>query len=255
MAATVGSFQAKTHLASLLDRVARGESITITKLRQARSPARSGAARARPRRREGRPRDAGVPRQERPGARRRCDDPRPDRRRPPDLTGTGMESLRLPKERLVLDCSVALCWYFRDEADPYADGVAKRLTSAEAVVPSLWPLEIANAVLMGERRNRSTQAEAQRWIAVLETLPITLDGETAARAWDDTLNCAGPESLRLRRRVSGTCAPSGPAARDPRRRTEGRGTGCRRAPLPGGVLSGELKLHKPAPSPDSLRAM
>ena len=31
MAATVGSFQAKTHLASLLDRVSRGESITITR--------------------------------------------------------------------------------------------------------------------------------------------------------------------------------------------------------------------------------
>ena len=31
MPATVGSFQAKTHLASLLDRVSRGESITITR--------------------------------------------------------------------------------------------------------------------------------------------------------------------------------------------------------------------------------
>ena len=73
-----------------------------------------------------------------------------------------MESVSPPKERLVLDCSVALCWYFRDEADPYADGVATKLTSTEAVVPSLWPLEVANAVLMGERRKRSTQAEAPR---------------------------------------------------------------------------------------------
>ena len=31
MTATVGSFQAKAHLASLLDRVSRGESITITR--------------------------------------------------------------------------------------------------------------------------------------------------------------------------------------------------------------------------------
>jgi predicted nucleic acid-binding protein len=106
-----------------------------------------------------------------------------------------MESVSPPKERLVLDCSVALCWYFRDEADPYADGVATKLTSTEAVVPSLWPLEVANAVLMGERRKRSTQAEAQRWIAVLEALPITLDGETAARAWDDTLKLARAQDL------------------------------------------------------------
>ena len=106
-----------------------------------------------------------------------------------------MESVSPPKERLVLDCSVALCWYFRDEADPYADGVATKLTSTEAVVPSLWPLEVANAVLMGERRKRSTQAEAQRWIAVLEALPITLDGETAARAWNDTLKLARAQNL------------------------------------------------------------
>lgn len=99
------------------------------------------------------------------------------------------------KERLVLDCSIALCWYFQDEADPYADGVAKQLSSAEALVPSLWPLEVANAVLMGERRKRSTQADAQRWIAVLETLPITLDGETAARAWNDTLTLARAHNL------------------------------------------------------------
>jgi predicted nucleic acid-binding protein len=111
------------------------------------------------------------------------------------LTGTGVESVSPPKERLVLDCSLALCWFFRDEADPYADGVAPQLPSTEAVVPSLWPLEVANAVLMGERRNRSTQADAQRWIAVRETLPITLDGETSAHAWNDTLKLARAQNL------------------------------------------------------------
>jgi predicted nucleic acid-binding protein len=96
------------------------------------------------------------------------------------------------KERLVLDSSIALYWYFQDQADPYADDVAKQLISAEALVPSLWPLEVANAVLMGERRNRLTQADAQRWITVLETLPITLDSKTTARAWKDTLTLAWP---------------------------------------------------------------
>ena len=97
--------------------------------------------------------------------------------------------------RLVLDSSIALCWYFQDEADPYADAVARALNSAEAVVPAFWPLEIANAILVGERRKRSTQAEARRWIAVLETLPITLDGETSSRAWNDTLTLARAHDL------------------------------------------------------------
>lgn len=101
----------------------------------------------------------------------------------------------IAKERLVLHSSVALCWYFQDQADRYADGVAKQLISAEALVPSLWPLEVANAALMGERGYRSTQADARRWIAVLERLPITLDGETATRARDDTLPLARAQNL------------------------------------------------------------
>lgn len=62
----------------------------------------------------------------------------------------------------VLDGSLALGWYFKDEADPYADAVAASFPAARAAVPVIWPLEIANALLMGERRQRSTQAQAAR---------------------------------------------------------------------------------------------
>jgi len=34
----------------------------------------------------------------------------------------------------VLDGSLALAWYFKDEADPYADAVAARLPAARATV-------------------------------------------------------------------------------------------------------------------------
>lgn len=98
-------------------------------------------------------------------------------------------------EEFVLDGSVALAWYFKDEADPYADAVAARFTGVRAVVPALWPLEIANAVLMGERRRRSTEAQAAKWLSSLSSLPIEVDEEAAARAWSDVLALARTHGL------------------------------------------------------------
>jgi predicted nucleic acid-binding protein len=98
-------------------------------------------------------------------------------------------------EAFVLDGSVSLAWYFKDEADPYADAIAARFPGAKAVVPTIWPLEVANAVLMGERRKRSTEAQATRWLGYLGSLPITVDDETTQRAWSDVLSLARAHNL------------------------------------------------------------
>jgi predicted nucleic acid-binding protein len=95
----------------------------------------------------------------------------------------------------VLDSSLALAWYFKDEAAPYADAVAASFPASRAAVPVIWPLEIANAVLMGERRQRSTEAQATRWFGYLGSLPIAVDEETNDRAWSDVLNLARAHRL------------------------------------------------------------
>jgi YhcG PDDEXK nuclease domain len=63
-------------------------------------------------------------------------------------------------ESLVIDCSVTMAWYFKDEATAYTNAVRASLATGRAAVPALWPLEVANVLLMGERRKRSTQAKA-----------------------------------------------------------------------------------------------
>lgn len=98
-------------------------------------------------------------------------------------------------DRFVLDGSLALAWYFADEASPYADAVAQGLATREAVVPMLWRLEIANALVVGERRRRSTQAQAAAFVARLERLPIVVDDQTDARAWGETLRLARAHTL------------------------------------------------------------
>jgi hypothetical protein len=54
----------------------------------------------------------------------------------------------------VLDNSIAMAWSFADEVSDYADAVLDRFTVVGVVVPMPWPLEVANALLMGERRKR-----------------------------------------------------------------------------------------------------
>jgi predicted nucleic acid-binding protein len=98
-------------------------------------------------------------------------------------------------DEFVLDGSLALAWYFKDEADPYADAVAVRLPAAHAAVPVIWPLEVANAMLMGERRQRSTEAQAAKWLGYLGSLPIAVDDETNDRAWGDVLSLARAHRL------------------------------------------------------------
>lgn len=92
--------------------------------------------------------------------------------------------------QFVLDCSVTMAWYFQDEANVYANTVRRALIRASAVVPALWPLEVANILVLGERRQRSTAAEASKWLRYLQVLPIHVDDETPARAWSDILHVA-----------------------------------------------------------------
>ena len=69
---------------------------------------------------------------------------------------------------------MTLVWGFDDGADPYATAILERMPELQAHVPPLWPLEVANALLVGERRRRITPAETARFLAILATFPITV---------------------------------------------------------------------------------
>jgi predicted nucleic acid-binding protein len=95
----------------------------------------------------------------------------------------------------VLDGSITMVWGFEDEADDYAEAILGRMPDLQAHVPSLWPLEVANALLVGERRKRITPADTARFLAILDAFPITVDGETVAHAWADTMHLARAHNL------------------------------------------------------------
>jgi predicted nucleic acid-binding protein len=92
--------------------------------------------------------------------------------------------------RFVLDTSVTASWFFEDEGGDYSSTVLESLNNAEAFVPSLWSLEIANVLIIAGRRGRCSEAEATRFIELLDDLPITIDEDTAHRAMHTTYQLA-----------------------------------------------------------------
>ncbi len=75
----------------------------------------------------------------------------------------------------MVDASVALAWCFPDEASEYADAVLVALEGQPVLVPAVWPLEVANAVVVAQRRKRITQPEIRRFVELLEGLTIHQD--------------------------------------------------------------------------------
>ncbi|MDY0000370.1 MAG: type II toxin-antitoxin system VapC family toxin [Polyangia bacterium] len=83
--------------------------------------------------------------------------------------------------RFVVDNSVVMAWCFEDEAEGYADEVLDLLGEGEALVPVVWPLEVANVLLVGERRGRLGAADSARFLRLLSSLPIRVVSEDFER--------------------------------------------------------------------------
>lgn len=92
-----------------------------------------------------------------------------------------------------LDCSLTMAWCFEDEATPYSESVLEALAKSEAIVPPVWCLEVANVLLVGERKKRLTPAQSTRFVELLQGLPIALDADV--RPLGDLLGLAREQRL------------------------------------------------------------
>jgi predicted nucleic acid-binding protein len=75
----------------------------------------------------------------------------------------------------VLDASVALSWFFDDEFSPYSESIAEIMPRSQAVVPIVWPLEMANGFLTAFRRGRLAETKAPALIGAIDRLGVTID--------------------------------------------------------------------------------
>jgi len=76
---------------------------------------------------------------------------------------------------IVLDSSAALALLLPDEQSAAADAIADHLLRSAAQVPSIWPLEVRNALLAALRSRRITPREFDERVSVLDELPIEVE--------------------------------------------------------------------------------
>ena len=97
--------------------------------------------------------------------------------------------------RFVLDNSVVMRWLLNDgsqERLTYAARVLDLLTqdTAEALVPGVWSLEVANVLVKAQTKGLVSEARASAFVGLLSEMAITVDTNTAARALGDILQLA-----------------------------------------------------------------
>jgi predicted nucleic acid-binding protein len=93
----------------------------------------------------------------------------------------------------VLDNSVTMRWLLNDgraQDANYAEKVLLTLKNTDAVVPSLWALEVANVVAKIEAKGMLTAAITQSFVSTLNLLNIITDKTTSDRALGEVLNLA-----------------------------------------------------------------
>ena len=114
-------------------------------------------------------------------------------------------------DAFVLDASVAISWCFPGdptEDTPYSRRVLASLTVRDALVPPIWPFEIANTLFVAfNKRKRISEPQIKEFLERLLVLPIRVEPvdlyanvrlEGRARNWDVSAYDAAYLDLALR---------------------------------------------------------
>jgi predicted nucleic acid-binding protein len=97
----------------------------------------------------------------------------------------------------VLDCSITMAWCFEDESTSYTDTILDNLKQTTALVPTIWPLEVANVLLISRKNRRITEIQLASFIDALSALPIVVDQSTTMRAMHSIFALAGQLNLSI----------------------------------------------------------
>lgn len=97
----------------------------------------------------------------------------------------------------VLDSSVALAWVLPRQQTARTKTILAQTTDMGALTTTLWPIEVANILLVYERRGQMTTAERINALGLFADLPVTVDDQTAARAWGTAFDLALAHKLTV----------------------------------------------------------
>lgn len=79
---------------------------------------------------------------------------------------------------LVVDASVVVAWFVRDQASAYTDRVRRQARHQRLPVPAIWPLEFSNARWQLQRRKLISASQVDTIVKLAELLDIEVHRET-----------------------------------------------------------------------------
>ncbi len=75
---------------------------------------------------------------------------------------------------VVVDASVALDWVFKSERTAYANRVLEQVSRDGAIVPAIFPAEVANGLLTAMRSRRIVQEDTPVALSLFEPLQLVV---------------------------------------------------------------------------------
>jgi predicted nucleic acid-binding protein len=101
-------------------------------------------------------------------------------------------------EGFIADASVGVAWAIHSQASEATDGLLDQVAAgAPLVVPVLWPLEVANSLLVLVRRKRILAEDCDRARGALGRLPLVVDEEGARLAFGRISELAAEHGLSV----------------------------------------------------------
>lgn len=98
----------------------------------------------------------------------------------------------------VADASVAVGWVHPAQATTQTAAMLDALADGATLeVPALWPLEVANALIVLVRRRKLNEDERQAALGWLRGLPLRIDAEAAALAFSRLSELAAAHRLSV----------------------------------------------------------
>lgn len=95
----------------------------------------------------------------------------------------------------VLDASAALAWFFEDEATAESVNLLRSINENRPIVPTVWPLEVANTLLIAERRKRISAQMFDDYVQRLAQFNIEVESNDDASVLTHVLPLARQHAL------------------------------------------------------------
>lgn len=101
-------------------------------------------------------------------------------------------------EGFIADSSVGVAWAVHSQASDVTDELLEEVAAgAPLVVPTLWPFEVANSLLVLLRHKRIIPEERDRALDALSRLPLVVDDDGPRLAFERTSKLAAEHGLSV----------------------------------------------------------